>query len=387
MTALASPSCDTTALASLSARVGAVETQHAKARVPQQELGAPLAACQEQLRALSDQVGSLAARLEGVERGSLQRCDDIAATLKGANADRNGVASVQGFCAALAIPAGEAKDDGSVDRDDSTSESDASTNRTPRDDDGVRDESANSEGLSVAEQVEEQVAEVCEQVDELHSQLEEQLGGMHERLMDLEGRVQETESNMQDLRLEHDVKRETSHIGEQILRLGMRTQSLERVGKDCSMAVDLEEVRELRGELSDFSEQLLNLTNRLSHAERGLGGMAEAFGRVCEELGQLRSARAPGRSSLASSHEQEATDRGRSQPTSPDGQASSRMSQSLEANDGEALPLEDKVAEMDRNFQSMAEVVWELRKQVTGLRTSFASIQSMAGGEDEGQNE
>merc|ERR1719272_2067432 len=120
---------------------------------------------------------------------------------------------------------------------------------------------------------------------------------MHERLMDLEGRVQDTEANLQDIQLDHDVRQETSHIGEQVLRLAMRMQRLEHGGVDGTSAEDLEEVRELRSELGDFSEQLLNLTGRLSHAERGLSGIAEAFSRVCEELAQLRSARRPARSS------------------------------------------------------------------------------------------
>jgi vacuolar-type H+-ATPase subunit I/STV1 len=193
-----------------------------------------------------------------------------------------------------------------------------------------------------------------QEVDELRSQLDERLCELHERLDDLEGRLQ-------DLQVDQDVRQEASHVGEQVFRLAMRMQRLESNG--AANGVSIEAARGLHTELGDLSEQLFHLSGRLTHAERGLSGMAEGFDRICEELAHLRSEHTVDRT--GSAVEQEA------------GYEAAERDVNTESE-----PLHHKVLEMERSHATVAEVVWELRKQVSGLRTSLATLQSSIGGEE-----
>jgi len=405
-------------------------------------MDSPLTQCQEQLQALLDQVNMLASRVENTERtmlpgrgnlslpsprsrwndvvprlsGALQRagkvpidlfkdCDlnqdgqlsrsdferllhtfqpdlmlslsDIAIMMDRFDTNQHGFVSAHEFCREVSGCIAN------VVKDDSCSSNGARSNEQDRHEEPrcitVNDSFSVDEQFSreCSEAVEEQVAGVCEQVDELHSQVDQQLSLLHDRVSDLEARLQDTEGGLQDIQLDHDVRQETTHVSEQVLRLAMRMQRLECVGASGGMAADVEEVRQLRGELGDFSEQLLHLAGRLSNAERGLSGMAEAFGRVCEELAQLRGGRSPVRSSMDNSREQ-----GPSRELSPDQEASQQLPDSASAANSPGPPLQHKVGEMERSLESMAEVVWELRKQVSSLRSNFVTLQSTVLGEE-----
>lgn len=185
--------------------------------------------------------------------------------------------------------------------------------------------------------------ELQEQVDELRCSADEQLEEMRDHLHDLEGRLQ-------DLQLDQDVRHEASHVGEQVFRLAMRMQRLDN--HEARNMVSIEEARELHAELGELSEQLVHLASRLTHAERGLSSMAEGFDRVCEELANMRS-----EEFVETGHEQ-----------------ASRESMEKDVND-DSKPLHHKVREMERSHDTMAEVVWQLKKEVSGLRTNFATLQ------------
>lgn len=185
--------------------------------------------------------------------------------------------------------------------------------------------------------------ELQDQVDELRSRADEQLDEMREHLQDLEGRLQ-------DLQLDHDVRQEASHVGEQVFRLAMRMQRLENHG--TSNTVSIEEARELHAELGDVSEQILHLSSRLTHAERGLSGMAEGFDRICEEFASFRAERSVDDGGEQASYE------------SPE-------KQDTIADTKPADPIHHKVREMERSHDTMAEVVWQLKKEVTGLRNEL----------------
>jgi vacuolar-type H+-ATPase subunit I/STV1 len=199
------------------------------------------------------------------------------------------------------------------------------------------DKLTNDYGSATSSQQFFETEELQGQVDELRNSADEQLEEMREHLNDLEGRLQ-------DLQLDQDVRQEASHVGEQVFRLAMRMQRLESNG--AGNIVSIEEMRELHAELGDLSEQLFHLAGRLTHAERGLSSMAEGFDRICEELAHLRSEQA-----VESGAEQEA-----------ELQASC---ESLEKDaDPTSLPLHHKVREMERSHDTMAEVVWQLKKEV-----------------------
>merc|ERR1719428_1040194 len=105
--------------------------------------------------------------------------------------------------------------------------------------------------------------------------------------------------------------------------------------------------------------------------------MAEAFGRVCEELAHLRGGRSPVRSSMDNSREQ-----GHSRELSPDQEASQQLPDSPSATNSPGPPLQHKVGEMERSLESMAEVVWELRKQVSSLRAGVVPLPSTVLGQE-----
>jgi predicted nucleic acid-binding Zn-ribbon protein len=314
--------------------------------------------------------------------------EEIYAIFDRFDANKDGLVSAQEFCSALLNGVDGEREAGRSEDHSLASPSESyrskASERRPAPLEGgfsVEDQTSEPELLVSRERneaVEEQVADVCDQVDELHHRLEEQLESLHERLLDVEVRVQDTETNLQDIQLDHDVKQETTHVSEQVLRLAVRMQRLEH-SSPTGASSSAEEIRELRSELGDFSEQLLHLAGRLSHAERGLSGIAEAFSRVCEEVAQLREHRSQTRSPIANS-QGEVDDQAISPKSTSELEVTQRRGLGSQEADAD-IPLHNKVGEMERSLESMAEVVWELRKQVTALRGSFSALQNASLGE------
>merc|ERR1719336_2399729 len=113
---------------------------------------------------------------------------------------------------------------------------------------------------------------------------------LQEQVEEIRARMQDVEQGLQDVTHAQEVRQEVDQVGEQVMRLALQTQKVSRgwnAGDD--------ETRELRRELAGVSDELAELWARAEGADRGLGGMATALGRVCEELAELRS-RVSGRS-------------------------------------------------------------------------------------------
>lgn len=197
---------------------------------------------------------------------------------------------------------------------------------------------------------------------------------VQDQLGELNARLQDVEQGIQDVAHAQEVRQQVNHVSEQALRLALRTQRVSR-----SHGAD-EEVRGLRDDFGALGEELAGVWARVEGAECGLEGMTAALGRVCEELAELR-ARADalepgaGRGRGAGRPERRGEAAAEGDAASGDGSGSEgAAARAPEPGAGGAppVPLRCKVQEVERGLESMAEVVWDLRKQVRGLRTRAA---------------
>eukprot|EP00440_Ansanella_granifera_P015635 gb/GFBE01016986.1/.p1 GENE.gb/GFBE01016986.1/~~gb/GFBE01016986.1/.p1 ORF type:complete len:585 (+),score=134.60 gb/GFBE01016986.1/:1-1755(+) len=256
-----------------------------------------------------------------------------------------------------------------------------------------------------ADELREQLREACDQIDVLRSDLED-LGVLtQDQVSQLAARFQDLESEVQDVANAHEARQEVEHVGERALRLALRAQ---RAAQSQGFSDD---TRDLREELGSMGEDLATLWGRVEGAECGLESMAEALGRICEELGHLRGGStrrlgetdAPRKSSGGAAKAvvcqpfkagqgpsmQGAGRQTAEEDVSPassswlNGKDSSELhkadlpSQDL-TEEEESKALRSKVQELERSLESMAEVVWDLRKQVSSLRSRSAGASTGA---------
>jgi len=247
------------------------------------------------------------------------------------------------------------------------------------------------------------------------AELGDQVGLLQDQVAELAARMQDAEQGLQDATRAEEVRQQVTHVSEQLLRL--KTQ---RVSRGSGLADD--DARELRRELSDMGEELSGLWTRVDGAERGLEGMAEALGRVCEEFAAFRERVATAASdddlgaSLSNIGDNTAATIAAAQPALSTTQSTQREAEEedeegeeketddsaselrpshkhsapprwarahgdqLAARGGEHVangagkngqassPLRQKVLEVERGLESMAEVVWDMKKQISGLR-------------------
>lgn len=157
------------------------------------------------------------------------------------------------------------------------------------------------------------LAETCQQVsvqmDLLRNELEEHTAMLEDQVAELDARMQTFGSEIQDLVQTQEARLQVDSVGERALRLALRAQRAV-TAQDFS-----EDAREMREELTEMSEELTSLWQRVQSSELGLDSMAEAVGRICEELSQLKSRRSavtqPTSGSPASSRLAEAVRGGR----------------------------------------------------------------------------
>ncbi|CAE8642777.1 unnamed protein product, partial [Polarella glacialis] len=132
------------------------------------------------------------------------------------------------------------------------------------------------------------LAEACDQVDVLRGDLEEHAGLLEDQVASLASRLQDLEQGFQDVATSSEAQQRLEGVGERALRLALRAQRAVH-GNGQSFASD--DARELRRELAAVGEEMASLWSRVEGAECGLGGMADALSRVCEELALLRRRR------------------------------------------------------------------------------------------------
>jgi len=213
------------------------------------------------------------------------------------------------------------------------------------------------------------------EADALAERFEEQLGSVQERLTELDERVQDAEHDLQDIVEDQDARHQSGQVGEQVMRLALRMQRLERGGPALASE---DEARQLREELGHMGEQFVGLWARLQETERGMEGMAEGFGRVCDEVAELRE-RAHTASAGFAPHGRgngadNTSDVVRGDTDRPVARGGAEQ---IHTTDGEVERLKYKVGEMERAIESTAEIVWDLRRQVSALRGQVAVLQGL----------
>ncbi|CAE7495870.1 unnamed protein product [Symbiodinium sp. CCMP2456] len=127
--------------------------------------------------------------------------------------------------------------------------------------------------------------QVCVQMDLLRNEVEEHTAMLEDQVAELDARMQTFGSEIQDLVQTQEARLQVDSVGERALRLALRAQRAVNA-QDFS-----EDAREMREELTEMSEDLTSLWQRVQSSELGLDSMAEAVGRICEELSQLKSRR------------------------------------------------------------------------------------------------
>eukprot|EP00439_Symbiodinium_sp_Y106_P019034 s1897_g2.t1 len=125
--------------------------------------------------------------------------------------------------------------------------------------------------------------QVCVQMDLLRNEVEEHTSMLEDQVAELDARMQTFGSEIQDLVQTQEARLQVDSVGERALRLALRAQRAVNA-QDFS-----EDAREMREELTEMSEDLTSLWQRVQSSELGLDSMAEAVGRICEELRQLKS--------------------------------------------------------------------------------------------------
>jgi len=221
---------------------------------------------------------------------------------------------------------------------------------------------------------EDPLRDLGEQLVALRGDFESQTAFVQDQMVDFGTRLQDAEHGLQDVASAQEVRQETSQVNEQVLRLALRTQRASR-----APGIVEEELRALRSEFGHVNEEVAGFWVRVEGAECGLESMSEALNRVCDELAELRSRL--GRMPAAISSEWdgqetvgEHTAGGGSGTCDAvegrcDDQPGFDMNGVADGHDNSGgPPLRWKVQEVERGLESMAEVVWDLRKQIRGLR-------------------
>jgi len=220
---------------------------------------------------------------------------------------------------------------------------------------------------------EDPLRDLGEQLEALRGDFESQAAIVQDQIVDLGTRLQDAEHGLQDVASVQEVRQEMSQVNEQVLRLALRTQRASR-----APGIVEEELRALRSEFGHVNEEVGGLWVRVEGAECGLESMSEALNRVCDELAELRSRL--GRMPAAMNGEWdgqetvgEHTAGGSGTCDAVEGRCDDQpgfdMGGVADGHDSSGgPPLRCKVQEVERGLESMAEVVWDLRKQVRGLR-------------------
>eukprot|EP00930_Biecheleria_cincta_P026106 TRINITY_DN18459_c0_g4_i1.p1 TRINITY_DN18459_c0_g4~~TRINITY_DN18459_c0_g4_i1.p1 ORF type:complete len:559 (+),score=127.35 TRINITY_DN18459_c0_g4_i1:90-1766(+) len=219
-----------------------------------------------------------------------------------------------------------------------------------------------------AAELQEQLRDACDQIDALRCELEEHTIMLQDQVADLGSKCQDLECGLQDVADAQETRQQVDHVGERALRLALRAQ---RAAHGQSIASN--DARELREELSGVGEEIGNLWSRVEGAECGLESMATALGRICDELSSLRGAshRSPcGRTAAADRDAHQHETNGIRMPAAVQNRKpAERARLELQMDDDESRELRSKVEELERSLESMAEVVWDLRKQVSAFRS------------------
>eukprot|EP00931_Biecheleriopsis_adriatica_P060010 TRINITY_DN36008_c0_g1_i1.p1 TRINITY_DN36008_c0_g1~~TRINITY_DN36008_c0_g1_i1.p1 ORF type:complete len:539 (-),score=170.77 TRINITY_DN36008_c0_g1_i1:3-1619(-) len=244
----------------------------------------------------------------------------------------------------------------------------------------VGDDLASVSGMERPQDTEElrdQLREALDQIDMLRCDLEEHTAALQDQVVELSSRCQEMDHELQDVAVAQEARQEVDTAGERALRLALRAQRAFQAGQGFSDAA-----QDIREELTIVGEDLTAVWARVEGAERGLQGMAEALNRVCEELSSCQRV-GSGRPSSPSpdpAAEQRRPSTGLGKAMVQQCQAGRQVQgkellwgdrqshETSEEQEAEAPALRAKVQELERSLESMAEVVWDLRKQVTGLR-------------------
>lgn len=217
-------------------------------------------------------------------------------------------------------------------------------------------------------ELQEQIRDACDQIDALRCELEEQTVMLQDQVADLGSKYQDLECGLQDVADAQETRQQVDHVGERALRLALRAQ---RAAHGQGLASN--DARELREELSGVGDELGNLWSRVEGTECGLEGMAEALGRICEELSSLRGAshRSPSGRTAAAEEDlhQHKTNGIRRPAVMHNRDPAEKVHRASQMDDDENRELRSKVEELERSLESMAEVVWDLRKQVSTFRS------------------